>query len=725
MSLAGKALGALMVAALLSLAMPTAARAHANLVHSQPPANSVVQTAPPRAVLWFDDPLEPRLNALAVLDANGTVVSVGAAELSDDRLMLSVALPPQLPPGPYTVAYRTVSTSDGHNVRGFYRFSMGALGEVAEGPGTFLRVDWSLLAAPAPAVLSWLNLLAALTVVGGLILCGWVLDAPARQRLWADQRVSRRARGTLVGSLALLLGAEVLALAVYVLEVREASPLQLVTESLIPEVAVSSRYGAVWLVRGCITLLLILGVVSLSPAGRVPAIAQSGGQFLLPGLGALLLLTFSSQSHSAAAAGALGTLTPVFMDWVHLLATAVWFGGVFFLAALLRDGSPSGKEAWMTEAIAPFAVWVLAAAAVLLVSGTYQTGVQAPQPVPLHDTGYGWILTVKLALMVLVLLVGVVGRHLLAVETALPLSLTPPRPWLALLRTEAALAGLALLAAAWLANTGPPREAAAAAAGQTTNLGERTAGDLRVGLALRPRPGRVWEMEVSLADVLGAPLSNAGRVTVGTGMLGTDLGWSTVSAAALGQGRYRAQVQWFDRDGVWGLFVTVRRRGLAEDVTALYGLRTAQGYLAPLNYAVSVQTFYLGLQRSADFWGLVEFAQEPGKFDAPREISDLYITLTDPKGAYLEGVADITLSAFPNIGPGGGIAGGFRDRAAETLGPGRFLVRRITMDVLGAWTVRVRPRSRGQGADPEGLFSLLVTLEGVTPLGGDFPPGHH
>ena len=168
---------------LVFLSSGGSALAHANLVEASPAPNSTLDAAPTQVIIWFTEPIEPRLSEIRVLDAQGARVDDGNSRFDpNDPTVMSVGMEP-VPDGTYTVAWKNVSTVDGHRVRGSYLFSVGVpiSGETLEEP------EGPLLQSPAEPALRWLLLLGALAMAGGLVLELFVNAArianPGRARL--------------------------------------------------------------------------------------------------------------------------------------------------------------------------------------------------------------------------------------------------------------------------------------------------------------------------------------------------------------------------------------------------------------------------------------------------------------------------------------------------------------------------------------------------------------
>ena len=110
--------------ALIVATASAAAYAHAFLDHADPKVGSTVAAAPGELRLWFTQDVEPAFSTIEVLDANGQHVDSGHVESGPkDRTLLRVPLK-QLPPGTYTVNWRSVSV-DTHPSQGRFTFRVG------------------------------------------------------------------------------------------------------------------------------------------------------------------------------------------------------------------------------------------------------------------------------------------------------------------------------------------------------------------------------------------------------------------------------------------------------------------------------------------------------------------------------------------------------------------------------------------------------------------------
>ena len=183
-----KLLLTLALACALALAVQSqVAEAHANLIRSEPPANSTLDASPDRITIWFSEPMEAAFSEIQVLNATGARVdNKDSAVDSNDLTVMSVNLP-ELPDGTYTVAWRNLSTIDGHSLRGSFIFSIGAPLSRTEAAQT---TDAPLLGSAEEPYIRWIVLLSALTLTGALtfelLVSGPVLDG-SRHALAARQ----------------------------------------------------------------------------------------------------------------------------------------------------------------------------------------------------------------------------------------------------------------------------------------------------------------------------------------------------------------------------------------------------------------------------------------------------------------------------------------------------------------------------------------------------------
>lgn len=301
---------------------------------------------------------------------------------------IAATLPSGLDNGTYTVTYR-VTSADSHPVEGAFAFSVGTVtGGVAENgepatAGTAVSLLYGVarwLAYAALALMVGTAFFAAVCWPGGETVPG------IRRILWAGW-------GILTGSTAA-------SITLYGPSVAGGSPF----DPALLGATVDSRIGIVLLVRLALLGLLAAAMVRLRPfASYTPADLRRRGGIVL-GAGVALVVTWSLANHSAAGSQVLLAL-PV--DAIHLLAMAIWLGGLpVLLGVLLRSGDVAG----MRTAIPLFSKIALGCVVALIVTGTYQAWREVGTPAAMFGTSYGTVLAVKVGMVAVLVVLGAFAR---------------------------------------------------------------------------------------------------------------------------------------------------------------------------------------------------------------------------------------------------------------------------------------------------------------------------
>lgn len=111
--------------ALLLLVWPAPAAAHLDLERSEPADGATLDIPPEVVRLWFSDELDTFESTVGVFDSAGRQVDLGDAQVSlEDRTLMQVSLPAELPPGTYTVRWTAADDADGHPVDGELTFTV-------------------------------------------------------------------------------------------------------------------------------------------------------------------------------------------------------------------------------------------------------------------------------------------------------------------------------------------------------------------------------------------------------------------------------------------------------------------------------------------------------------------------------------------------------------------------------------------------------------------------
>ncbi|MCE7081436.1 copper resistance protein CopC [Streptomyces sp. ST2-7A] len=445
MALAGATLLALL--AVLTGAGPAAA--HASLTGSTPERDSVLDDAPVGVELTFSEEVGVSGDSIRVLDPTGERIDDG--EVTGGSGAYSVGLNPDLPDGTYTVVWQVVS-ADSHPVGGAFTFSIGApsptavaMPETTVGGGLpgFLydTARWTayagflLLVGGAAFVLRCRPEAAGFRPVQRLIVLGWTLMTGASlallvlrtpyltgemadiTRLSAVRDVVTEGWGTALVSRLLLLAAAGMFLAVLLGTWARLTvpPAEATTDGdTAADTAASAGTGTVEKPSATDGAGVpgVPGDTGGSEAERREAARRDlsfgltvGGGIVACGLAA----TWALSEHASTGPQ---TSVAIPMDIVHLLAAAVWLGGLATLVLLLfRDPALPG------ETVRRFSRLAFGSVVLLVVTGVYQSWRQVGSADLLFSTDYGQLLVAKVALVLLLLAVAWISRRWTALLT--------------------------------------------------------------------------------------------------------------------------------------------------------------------------------------------------------------------------------------------------------------------------------------------------------------------
>nr|WP_230886395.1 copper resistance protein CopC [Streptomyces spinoverrucosus] len=358
---------------LLLLGGAAPASAHAALGSTDPRDGSVLDSAPRHITLTFTESVGLLDDSVRVISPENRPVDTGEAAHAGDRAdTVRVSLPADLADGTYTVAWRVVS-ADSHPVSGAFIFSVGepsATTAVVTGP-TEDPATASLYNAARYAAYGALALL-----IGVAVFMSAVLRGPTD----ALRRLLPAAWLTLVISTAALL----LLRGPY----ERGTGLTDALDPTILSATLTTRPGLALLTR--LALLAAAFFLVRRSARRTTPPAPGVA------LSVALAVTWAAAEHASA-----GIQVPVAMtsSVLHLLAMAVWLGG---LTALLTVLHRAPHDLTLT-AVTRFSRLALASVIVLTVTGVYQSWRGLGSWEALTGTTYGRILLAKLAAVALLL----------------------------------------------------------------------------------------------------------------------------------------------------------------------------------------------------------------------------------------------------------------------------------------------------------------------------------
>jgi putative copper export protein/methionine-rich copper-binding protein CopC/mono/diheme cytochrome c family protein len=606
------------LAVVVGLSWPRTTSAHAILQRSLPVQNQKLQQSPALVETWYSESIEHSLTTLTVFDPNGKAVQTGVTIFSDsDATYAAVALPPNLPPCVYTVAFENVSKVDGHTWTGSFSFIiLNPDGSTPSCAGFQAKIGGGqgYLPGAGDSTLRWFELLAAVTITGALVFYVFVAR-PSALFLQAGEIEE-------VEKTALTLAADLIVIAAPVLILSAIGQLLLLADRLggpgrLNDILFNTRSGELWLSRiGLSLALLLLFVPALfsttyRTGGRASLVAVVG---LVGSLG--LLMTFSLGSHAGTGGGEFWS---VGSDFVHFLATAAWLGTMLQLPLLFwwtRGRLDSTKRfLYLANAFDRYAWLAVISLTLLIGTGVFNGFVQLPNRPALWDTTYGRVLIVKLSLILPLL--GVAGlnaiflapklsdaidalhneedptfqedqaeRGRLQGRLALLQHVLPRTIALELLLGVAVLASVAVLAQSTTAN-GELQQKAGKPSGQYEVSNQ--AGDLNADLLIKPFGLTVSTFTVTLQPQAGAQLGDILDVKLRafyddpnapltSGSSGTDQELTATSQP----GVWNADSALLTRPGDWRIQIRIRRRGV-DDLNTQVSVLGVGGILALKN----------------------------------------------------------------------------------------------------------------------------------------------
>ncbi|WP_405907735.1 MULTISPECIES: copper resistance CopC/CopD family protein [unclassified Streptomyces] len=397
------------------LAGAAPASAHAALTGSDPMQGTVVDKAPTQVSLTFSEQVALSDNALQVLDPKGERVDTGKAT-NTSGTTYAVQLHSGLPDGTFTVTYQVVS-ADSHPVSGAFTFSIGApsqtsvavSGQAAGGGFVGVLYDagryisyagFILLVGGAAFVLACWQRGAGVRPVQRLIVSGWLALTGATLALLL-------LRGSYVGS-----G-----------KVGDIFDLSLLGQVLQTKAGAALVSRLLLLAAGALFIAVLFGAYVKRDEAAASEAADSeadaaedaatekkdltfglaiGGAVVAAGLAA----TWAMAEHASTGIQT-GLAMPV--DVLHLLAVALWLGGLStLLVALFRAPADAQIDA---AAVRRFSRVAFSSVIALVATGSYQAWRQVGSWSALTDTAYGQLLLVKIGLVTVLVGIAWISRR--------------------------------------------------------------------------------------------------------------------------------------------------------------------------------------------------------------------------------------------------------------------------------------------------------------------------
>ena len=549
-------------------ATASVALAHAELDRADPPPGSTVPQAPASLRLHFSEQPDGSFSRVQVLNAQRQEVDTGDSHIAaDDPLSIVVSLPVGLPDGVYTVAWRTLSAVDGHEVSGAYPLVFGSA--PVGTPVTAASTESGF--APETAVARWWFYVSAATLLGSLVAWLFVISPLGPSVRAAGGVPSRRARRVaLVAGVSLVLATLYGAVA-QAASAADVSMLQVFGQPLV-DLLTRGRYPLIWWPRLGLAVLavIVMAVARMNRRAVWLAVVAAAGA----------LLTNSFTSHGAALAS--GAYLATAIDWIHLTATSTWIGGLVSLIFVLpaaRAAAGTQEQRVFARAIRRFTFLALPAVVVIAATGTFQAWLEVGSFDALGGTDYGRDLLVKVALFLVMVSLGAVNflvleRSLLKLAgKASPAFGRAGRYLTWTVRAEVAIALVVLGVTAVLTGLAPARqdyaqqqsgEAAGGPVDKKIDLGSGVTAEMII------TPAAVGQntFTVNLPDV---DPSTVDRVQLNLTYLDSDLGTQPLELIHSPDANtsWTAQATALSQPGSWQSELLLRRRGLDDLRSAL------------------------------------------------------------------------------------------------------------------------------------------------------------
>lgn len=569
--------------------LPPSAEAHALLVQSDPPVNARLQDPPTFVNGTFSEDLDDRLSSLQVLSGTGDRVDSGETTFGDDPRQMRIDIPETLPPGFYTVIWETLSSVDGHLIKGSFPFTvLEEDGSDPSGPVFSGDIGYSGGSPRFDNVIGkWLSIIGAVAIVGSIAFVVWVVrpatsdtsgewkqkarDAARRHLFWVAW--------TAVGVLVIAGIVEVAA------QARQLGGFGFVDEVL------SNQWGERWIQRQVVLAAIVIALALarwLASAGRDRLSESALWVALAGGLGYLLLI--SLVGHGSAVPGSFWAVSA---DFIHLTATAVWVGMLIQLSLFLvwSRRTPDDQRAVLQAGhLQRFSAFAATSVLLLLATGTVSALAHISHIESIYDTAYGRALLVKLGIMAVLLTVAGLNAFFLRQRIVDDESKAESiqKRLTTLVRVEAGLAAIVILAAAVLIQY--PTSSFVSAAEENVQASaqavvgddqQQTVGDVTVDLTISPNAVGTNTYQIILFGVGGGQVGEVLQVRLRFKPPDPDLGESQIVADVVNAdiNQYKAVGAFFIQPGGWEVDVDLRRREV-DDVTAVFSFDVAGSTLA-------------------------------------------------------------------------------------------------------------------------------------------------
>lgn len=418
------------VAALVLIALaafPAPVFAHAHLESSKPASGARLSVAPRELVLTFSEAPTLAMSALRLVGPDSAEIALGTLGHSAGAKTLTASITGALKAGRYTVLWQTAG-DDGHVQHGSYLF---VIADGAEGLATAREKTYEVVpgtasvtqtiigdsavtpvvpgrtfdvSSPLYVAIRWIQFASLLLLIGAVAFRWWVLPRAGVALAHAEEARRQMSSGAAGAG---LFGAAFLALTALARLAAQLATMHTVSSvgsaPSLGDLLAHTEWGHGWLLE-IIALGFVfaaLRMIRREPTESFPwriAAASTTGLAFVPAL-----------SGHAVAERTFQPFTLLF-DGVHVLAAGAWLGtlGVLIVVGLpiaLRAASGGRTDAVATMVNA-FSRLALTCAGVLVFTGIVAARLNVASWGAFTSTSYGRTLLIKLAIVLLLVLVG-------------------------------------------------------------------------------------------------------------------------------------------------------------------------------------------------------------------------------------------------------------------------------------------------------------------------------
>jgi copper transport protein len=369
------------------LALP----AHATLVTTSPADAAVVAGEPARVSAGFDQPIGVSPDSLVVYTPGGQRADTGGTQHSGP-FGIAVTLAPGLGQGTYTAEWHVVS-ADSHEVQGAFTFSVGAP-SATHVPA--IKSPDAATVATLYAIARWLEYVFFTLLAGAvafLIVC------------WPSGARRKGVPGLVIASWTGLISSTLAALLLQGPYSQNVG-LGLLLNPALEVSTLHTRLGSTLQARQVLTICAAIAATAIIRrlprlTARVRVVAGIGWAIVVAGMAA----TWATADHAST-----GFQVPLAItaDIVHLIAMAVWGGGLVMLAAFTLRGPSSRAAALAVRRFSPVALGCVVA---LAITGGYMAWRLIGTWGALFGTTYGWLIIAKSAGFAILVGLGYLARR--------------------------------------------------------------------------------------------------------------------------------------------------------------------------------------------------------------------------------------------------------------------------------------------------------------------------